>query len=156
MVRANPAPATATHRLAAALVAEYLQTARLPYTLSLFLPEAGLQGATRQSREEITAALRLTRGHPSEDSCAPPAASTLARAFDACASRSPDEPLALQLLSAITGACGGEPRARCRWPVSFMATLSSSGRSRVGLTCFERPAAHTPPQAQRARSGRVT
>lgn len=107
VVRPNPAPATATHRLAAALVAEYLQTARLPYTLSLFLPEAGLQGSTRQSREEITAALRLTSSHTSEDGCAPPAASSLARAFDACATRSPDEPLALQLLSAITGACGG-------------------------------------------------
>jgi hypothetical protein len=107
VVRANPAPATATHRLAAALVAEYLQTARLPYTLSLFLPEAGLQGSARQSREEITAALRLTSSHTSEDGCASLAASSLARAFDACATRCPDEPLALQLLFAITGACGG-------------------------------------------------
>jgi hypothetical protein len=144
VVRVNPPPATAQHRLAAALVAEYLHTARLPYTLSLFLPEAGLSGPSqRQSRDEITAALRLTAADG-----AAATASALARAFDGCVSRTPHEPLALQLLTAITGATPLPPHPY------ISSTLQQRSMFHMALTVLDRAAVHTPQHSSMVRVNR--
>ena len=51
------------HRALHSLLADYLAASSLPFTLSVFQPEAGLTSATQLSQAEVLQALRLD-AHP--------------------------------------------------------------------------------------------